>query len=77
MRTLLALAALAGVAGCAALAPQQRTLVWDKPGVTQQQFAQDRYACIQAAQSPFVENFNLTFGACMEAKGYTSVLAQR
>jgi hypothetical protein len=67
--------------GCAA----QQT-VWVKPGLTQDEFAKDRYACMQQSQqrvsaafvsqyggsasNHVITNANL-FNACMNAQGYT------
>ena len=73
-----AIAAAAIVAGCA-------PMVWQKPGGTQDEFARDRYTCLQesqqrssgavvnqfggAASSTMVTNQGL-FGSCMNAHGW-------
>jgi hypothetical protein len=69
------------LAACAALAPPR----WYKDGATQQEFASDRYACLQqsqqrvsgayvnqyggASQDTVITNDQL-FGACMNANGW-------
>jgi hypothetical protein len=70
-----------GVAGCTANITR-----WSNPDVTQQQFMQDRYACLTQAEQPSSGSFFNAYGgaassrivascgvykACMGAKGYT------
>jgi len=80
-RFIAAVPALLVLFGCAA---QQK--VWVKPGLTQEQFAKDRYSCMQQSQqrvsaafvneyggsssNHVITNANL-FSACMSAQGYT------
>lgn len=78
MRRLCAIAAVMAMTGCA-------TNVWDKPGSTRDDFARDRYGCLQDSQqqssSAYVNKFGGSsasgmgtndglFAACMNSKGW-------
>jgi hypothetical protein len=70
--------------GCASAPPK----VWSRPSSTQQDFAQDRYACAQEAKISYSRTYvnaygggsrsdvridSTLFNACMEARGWRLV----
>ena len=83
MRRLCAIAAVMAMTGCA-------TNVWDKPGSTRDDFARDRYGCLQDSQqqssSAYVNKFGGSsasgmgtndglFAACMNSRGWALMRA--
>lgn len=83
MRRLCAIAAVMAMTGCA-------TNVWDKPGSTRDDFARDRYGCLQDSQqqssSAYVNKFGGSsasgmgtndglFAACMNSRGWALIRA--
>jgi predicted aspartyl protease len=67
-------------------------MTWTKPGLKQEEFAQDRYSCMQQSQqrvsTAFVDQYggsavnhvitnNNLFNACMNSRGYTLVSSEQ
>ena len=72
-RTVLLLAAVFVLTGCAALFP--KTIVWQKEGASPQEFSADRNTCLQQSGAPAdayggTSTSTELFGACMTWRGW-------
>jgi len=78
MRTLLVSAAVIALAGCA-----HTDVVWEKPGASQQDLAQDADGCRAQAQAGQIsmgsasQQTAIVYSSCMENKGWKRVEAPK